>query len=229
MISLKKLLVNIFIFSVSATLCLPVAAQDMKPMEKLYCPYCGMVNLTTIKFCGVCGARLPNPAEARLKMMNVNMPTSSSRAVVVTSDNLETKSFYNDEVVQSFRQQGSVAGPIAAGLLAGAIGFFAGGFIGAEIDVASSNGYEEWDGVAGFVLGAPIGEAVFMPLGVHLANGRRGNFPLTLLASIGIAGTGIGLTLALDDYRTPVFTLPLTALTQLIACVAIERTTAGSH
>lgn len=226
MISLKKLFVSIFIFFVSAMLCLPIAAQDMKSMEKLYCPYCYMANFTTSKFCGACGTRLPQPLALSnmpdLRLANVDMPRT-----VMIKDSLGAKILYDDEMVQHYRQQGSIAGPIAGGLLAGAIGLFAGAFVGAGLDAATSNDgyYDPYEGLAGAVIGAPVGEAIGMPIGVHLGNGRRGNLPLALSASMGIAATGIVVTAALDDYRAPAITLPLTVLTQLVASVAIERGT----
>jgi hypothetical protein len=112
--------------------------------------------------------------------------------------------------------------------LGGAIGLFVGAYAGYGIETAISDAgyYSEYEGLTGFVLGAPVGEAIGMPIGVHLGNGRRGKLPPAIFASIGIVGTGIVVTAALDDYRAPAITLPLTALTQLVACVAIERTTA---
>ncbi|MDZ7288985.1 MAG: zinc ribbon domain-containing protein [candidate division KSB1 bacterium] len=222
MIRSKKILATTLISCLLAMLIWPVAAQEIKPMEKFYCPYCGMTNLMTSKFCGACGARLPNPADPRVK---TKMPMSSSGAFAVVSDSFETKNLYDDEIVQSYRRQGSVAGPVAGGLWAGAIGLFAGGLIGARIDEASSDGYEEWDGLAGLVIGAPIGEALLLPVGVHLANRRQGNLPLALFASIGIAGAGIGLAAAAEDGRI-LIAIPVA---QLAACVAIERATSHSR
>jgi hypothetical protein len=227
MFSLKKRLVSIFIFSVSAMLCSPVAAQDMKSMEKFYCPYCGMANLATSKFCGACGARLPQPLSPSTKP-GLRLASTSMPRTAMINDSLGAKILYDDEVVQRYRQQGSIAGPIAGGLFAGAIGFFGGAFVGYGIDTAISDGYyDEYDGLAGLVIGAPIGESLLMPVGVHLANGRRGNLPLAMLASMGIAGTGIAI--AASSYESAAIVLPLSAVSQLIACVAIERTTSDSR
>lgn len=225
MICLQKLFVSIFIFSVPTMLGLPVAAQDMKSREKLYCPYCDMANFSTCKFCGACGTRLPQPLTLSnmpgLRLANMGLP-----AMTMINDRLDARILYDDEVVQRYRQQGSIAWPIAGGVLAGGAGFLAGGFLGASCTYTPN---ADFSGIGGFIVGAPIGEAIGLPIGVHLGNGRRGNLPLAMFASMGIAGTGIVVTAALDDYRAPVITLPVTALTQFVACVAIERGTTRTN
>ncbi|MCG3118657.1 MAG: hypothetical protein ALAOOOJD_00897 [bacterium] len=148
----------------------------------------------------------------------------------LTNDSRDAKIFYDDEMVRHYRQQSSIVWPIAGGLLGGAIGLLGGAVVGSGLDVATSNnGYDPYDGLAGAVIGAPVGEAIGMPIGVHLGNGRRGSLPLSLFASMGITATGIVVTAALDDYRAPAITLPLTVLTQLVASVAIERGTTRTN
>lgn len=188
----------------------PLWAQETNSMAKRYCPYCGIINLKASKFCNACGTRLPD-----------RMPLLVSEAAVHQRDSLETTNIVQDWTEPNHRPQGSVEGCMAAGLLAGTIGFFGGGFVGAAIDKASSDGYEEWDGLYGFVVGAPIGESLLLPVGVHLANGRRGNLPLAVLASIGIAGTGIALAASAGDAKI----LVAIPIAQLLACTAIERST----
>jgi hypothetical protein len=206
----KKLIAIILTFFLLIILSCPASAQDSKPMKKLYCPYCGMANLTTSKFCGACGTRLPD-----------RVPLISSQAIAHERDSLETQTLAQDWTEPNYRPPASVEGCTAAGLLAGTIGFFGGGFVGAAIDKASSDGYEEWDGLLGFVISAPIGESLLLPVGVHLANGRRGNLPLSMLASIGITAAGIALAASADDAKI----LVAIPITQLIACTAIERST----
>jgi hypothetical protein len=140
-------------------------------------------------------------------------------------DSLETVNLAQNWSEQNYRLQDPAAEPVAAGLLAGTVGFFGGGFVGAAIDKASSEGYEEWDGLYGFIIGASIGESLLLPVGVHLANGRRGNLPLALLASIGIAGTGIALAASAEDAKI----LVAIPIAQLVACTAIERSTSHTH
>ena len=185
----------------------PLLAQETKKVATLHCPYCGIANRSTSKFCGACGSKLPARALA---------------ANSYTGDGSTLKRFDNEFDFQPQTAMGSLVG---AGLLTGTIGFFAGGFLGAEIDKAGSDDYEEWNGLYGFVVGAPIGESLLLPVGVHLANGRRGNFPLSLLASVGIAGAGIFVAIAAEE---PYVLLAIPIL-QLAACTAIERSTGRSR
>jgi len=205
-----KFKVSIALFLAMIILSFPLWAQETNSMEKRYCPYCGMVNFKASKFCGACGTRLPD-----------RMPMQLSEAALHQRDSLETMNLAQDWTESNYRSRGSVEGCIAAGLLAGTIGFFGGGLVGAKIDQASSDGYEEWDGIYGFLIGAPIGESLLLPVGVHLANGRRGNLPLALLASVGIAGTGIALAASAGDAKI----LVAIPIAQLLACTAIERST----
>ncbi len=202
----KVLMLTLFSL-MAAMLNFPLRAQETNSMKKFCCPYCDMTNFTMSKFCGACGSRLP----ARLLTTNF-----------YTSDGSTLKRF-NAEL--DFRPETATEALAGAGLLAGAIGFFAGGFVGAEIDQAGSDGYEEWDGLYGFVVGAPIGEALLLPVGVHLANNRRGNLPLSLLASIGIAGAGIFVAVAAEEPYA-LLTIPIL---QLTACTAIEQSTGRSR
>ena len=190
----------------TAILNFPVWAQETKSMAKRYCPYCGVANFKASKFCGACGTRLPD-----------RMPLILSHATSHERDSLETK----DWTEPNYRPSGSAQGCAATGLLAGAIGFFGGGFAGYGIDKMSSDYYDEWDGLWGFVIGAPIGESLLLPVGVHLANGRRGNLPLAVLASVGIAGTGIAMAASTGEAKI----LVAIPIAQLIACTAIERST----
>lgn len=84
------------------------------------------------------------------------------------------------------------AGRLIAG---GSLGLLAGGgagaLLGALLYNSSCSGYCETSGIAA-VAGAGLGTTIGVPLGVHLANDRRGSYPLSLLASIAIAGAGLG-------------------------------------
>ncbi len=195
---------------VMTILSFPLWAQETNSMEKRYCPYCGIANLNASKFCSACGTRLPD-----------RVPLLVSEATLHQRDSLEATNITQNWTEANFRPSGSAEGCMAAGLLAGTIGFFGGGLVGAKIDQASSGGYEELDGLYGFVVGAPIGESLLLPVGVHLANGRRGNLPLAVLASVGIAGTGIAMAASAGDAKI----LVAIPIAQLLACTAIERAT----
>ncbi len=200
----RKFLAIVIACSALAMPASPVAAQDARAVEKRYCPYCGVANLKTSKFCNACGARLPD-----------RMPLQLYEATSHKHDSLET----TNRAESNYRQSSPVADPIAVGLLMGTIGFFGGALVGYEIDKITSDYEGEWDGFDGVLIGAPIGESLLLPVGVHLANGRRGNLPLAMLASIGIAGTGIALAASADNANI----LVAIPIAQLIACFAIER------
>jgi hypothetical protein len=125
----------------------------------------------------------------------------------------------------SKQQQGSIIWPIGGGILGGAIGFFGGGFAGAYIEIGATPGSSEWEGLAGFIIGAAIGEAVLMPLGVHLGNGRRGNFGRALLTSVAMVGASCAAAAAYPPF---IVVVALTPIWQLPTCVRIERSTGRS-
>ena len=109
------------------------------------------------------------------------------------------------------------------GLLGGAAGFFGGGFLGAVIACDQDDTADEgFCAIGGFVVGASIGESALIPLGVHLANGRRGNYGLSLLASAAIAGVGLAVAIPQGEGA---WLIPV-PLAQIASSIAIERATA---
>jgi hypothetical protein len=75
-------------------------------------------------------------------------------------------------------------------------------------------------------LGAVLGEATLLPLGVHIAERRRGNYALMSLASIGIGMGGVALAAGPGRERAgPI--LVSTAITQLATSIIIEKWTAA--
>lgn len=78
--------------------------------------------------------------------------------------------------------------------------------------------------IAEVFLAMTAGSTISTPAGVHLVNGRRGNFPRSFGASALIFLGGWVAALALDD-ATPVLLIPPV---QVISAIAIEtRTTPG--
>ena len=69
--------------------------------------------------------------------------------------------------------------------------------------------------------GAVIGEATLLPLGVHLANHRRGNYGLSLLASAALGAAGV-LAVEVANDGWPLIPIPIA---QLISSILIERAT----
>ena len=106
------------------------------------------------------------------------------------------------------------------GAMGGVTGLIAGGFIGARIELAGGcDG--EWCGFSGGLLGAAIGSAVMIPVGVHLANDARGDLSRSVAASgLALAG-GVALVLLTQEEK-PLLLIPLA---QIIGAVAIERRT----
>lgn len=120
------------------------------------------------------------------------------------------------------QQTAPVGNMIFGGLAGGALGFFAFGFAGALIaDSQAPDGSDGFEALGGFVIGAIVGESVMLPLGVHVANKRRGDYGIELLASVGIAAIGVGLTGAIEDLA--IVFLPGIPIAQLATAIAIER------
>jgi hypothetical protein len=104
------------------------------------------------------------------------------------------------------------------GVLAGTAGAFAGAAIGNEI---TKNTCEDCF-LEGVIYGGMAGGSALLPLGVHLANGRRGNYGASLLASLGIGAAGLAIAVAANEGGV---LLPVPVL-QLVSSILIERKTA---
>lgn len=116
---------------------------------------------------------------------------------------------------------------VGAGLLGGTVGFFGGALAGANVACAEEEP-DEFCGLIGGFWGAAVGTTVGIPLGVHLANGRRGDYPLSQLASVGIAAGLIGAVfLSGDEDTAAAFLLPAVPVGQILASILIERGSAG--
>lgn len=115
---------------------------------------------------------------------------------------------------------------VAGGVAGGAVGFFAVGIAGAlVVSALSDNQGDGYEALGGFAIGALVGESLFLPLGVHLANRRQGDYGLSLLVSTGIAALGLGLTGAMEDMG--IVFLPAIPVAQLITSISLERGTAN--
>lgn len=121
---------------------------------------------------------------------------------------------------------GTAARLSGAGILGGAVGFFGGAYLGAWIADSRDDGLDDLDAIHGALIGATLGESTLLPVGVHLANGRRGNLWLSTLASVGLAVGGVGLMEAAhwDAPAVPVIAVAV-PLAQLATTIAIERAT----
>lgn len=122
-------------------------------------------------------------------------------------------------------ETGSTEKMAAYGLLTGAAGFLVGGLVGAALS-GDRDDADSWvEALEGAVIGGTIGESLMMPVGVHLANDRRGDLLWSMPASlaIGVTGAAIGRRLESTGKAWPI--LILTPLAQLVASIAIERNT----
>lgn len=114
-----------------------------------------------------------------------------------------------------------IPGLVLAGLIGGTVGVFAGGFIGSALGGGNAICGDDACGLEEAVYGAIIGESALLPLGVHLANHRRGSYGLSLLASGAIALAGVAAVDATDD-GWPLIAVPVG---QLVSSILIERAT----
>lgn len=117
--------------------------------------------------------------------------------------------------------------PIVGGIVGGAVGAVAGFYAGALADggCRGDGGDEDSCILAGFA-GALVGESLGIPLGVYLAEHRRGSYPLAALASLGITALGFGAMGLVGDSGPPAQGIwVLVPVAQIGASIAIERRT----
>jgi hypothetical protein len=106
----------------------------------------------------------------------------------------------------------------AGGVLGAVAGLFGGAWIGAGMTESDCDDC----GIVGAVYGGIAGGSAFLPLGVHLANDRRGRYGPSLLASLAIGAAGLGLASATEEWRI-MLGVPIV---QIASSIAIERGTA---
>lgn len=124
-------------------------------------------------------------------------------------------------------RQASDAMLALGGIAGGGLGLFGGAALGYAIETGLT-GCEggDWCGILGAFGGGLVGELVMLPLGVHLANGRRGSYGWTAAASLlaaaagGLASTGFG------DADFMMFVVPAA---QIYAAVVVQKKTARAR
>jgi hypothetical protein len=123
-----------------------------------------------------------------------------------------------------FTQSRSTPALAAGGLIGGAVGAVGGFYVGALL--GSDDDDDDLDFLGTGVAVGAIGEGLLLPLGVHVANGRRGSYMSSALASLGLAAGGL-LALEAAHYDPPAAPIILIAvpIAQLAASIAIERAT----
>jgi hypothetical protein len=110
---------------------------------------------------------------------------------------------------------------ILGGVIGGGVGLGAGALIGGLLGGGDKICGDDPCGFAEAVFGAVGGEVTLLPLGVHLANRRQGNYLWSLLASAGIAAGGIALS-GNGDHGEVLIAVPVL---QLVSSILIERGT----
>ena len=109
----------------------------------------------------------------------------------------------------------------AGGFMGGALGFWLGGLAG----LAFFDCVDDACPVTNFNIGALVGEPLGMTLGAHLANRRRGNFALALLAAT--ATGALGIAVLNEDgwgfYGLSLGEIGAIFLTQVAATAGLER------
>jgi hypothetical protein len=111
---------------------------------------------------------------------------------------------------------------VLGGLAGGVVGFFAGGYAGAAAGGGDRVCGDDPCGFEEAIWGATAGVSTFIPLGVHLANGRRGNYGAELAASLVVGVAGLGLAYS-SNSGVPLVLVPVG---QLVTSMLIERAAA---
>ena len=110
---------------------------------------------------------------------------------------------------------------VLGGVLGGGVGLGLGALVGGALGGGDTLCGDDPCGLAEAIFGAIGGEVTLLPLGVHLANGRRGNYLLSLLASAGVAAGGLALAGGGDRGEV----LVAVPVLQLVSSILIERGT----
>jgi hypothetical protein len=111
---------------------------------------------------------------------------------------------------------------VLGGLAGGVVGFVAGGYAGAAAGGGDRICGDDACGLEEAVWGAAAGVSTFIPLGVHLANGRRGSYVAELAASLAIGAAGLGLAYDTNS-GVPLIFVPVG---QILTSMLIERAAA---
>jgi hypothetical protein len=147
---------------------------------------------------------------------NLLVTSKTSTLPLIEKEAVCENSHFSQQLAESrSTQKASVGQPVLGGLLGAAVGFFGGAFIGSSLF-----GQRGYDAAGGAYVGAIVGEALVMPLGVHQGNRRRGKLWLDMLTSIGISAAGVLHIHRLEIDEAWLITVPIL---QIGATVAMER------
>lgn len=150
---------------------------------------------------GSLSAQRLSPSAFLTRGATIDAPGASTRLAIRT--------FPRDEASSARMAAGGVVGALA--------GMFVGGVAGAWL---TKNDCEDC-GFAGLVYGAFLGGSATLPLGVHLANDRRGKFVPELLGSLVIGGVGLAMIGKTNSAKV-VLAVPVA---QIASSILLERKT----
>ena len=116
-------------------------------------------------------------------------------------------------------QPSTAAGAVVGGVLAGGLGFVGGALFATSVECNGGSSCQGFDALEAAVLGAIVGEILFLPIGVHVGNGQAGSIEADLLTSVfsGLGALGIGLAAE----RVEVLAIGIAG--QIAFTVAMER------
>ena len=145
------------------------------------------------------------------------------RAETAPGEELSPRLLANRQQTAARRSEAAywlMAGGVGGGMLVGVAGAQLG-------HVLVDEGSASWIPL-GTLMGGFVGISSGIPMGVHLANGRRGTYFLSLLASTGVGVAGVLLTSSVRGSGAGGVYAALagTVLGQIGVSIAIERATA---
>ena len=98
-------------------------------------------------------------------------------------------------------------GAIVGGALGASIGIVGGAFMGYAFACGGNSCTGDFEGFGAAVLGIVVGEALLLPLGVHIGNGSAGNLAKDVGVSLGVGAA----TILLGAENSSILTLGLLA------------------
>ncbi|HEX6038328.1 hypothetical protein [Longimicrobium sp.] len=167
----------------------------------------------------LCAALVPRAGHAQFRNQLYTSPVvaSAERADAPAEPTLLVV-FAPNAAEATVGEGGSTPALILGGVLGAGGGMVAGAILGSVIDGDGDPDCIDFCFGPGFVLGMLAGEALGMSAGVHLANGRRGAFPLNALTTAGILAAG----LVLGSDGGAILVVPFG---QLYGAIRVERST----
>jgi hypothetical protein len=122
-------------------------------------------------------------------------------------------------------ETGSTEKMVAYGLIYGALAFVGGGLLGAALSAEHDEHDLLFEKLEPAFIGGTIAESLLLPVGVHVANGERGQLALSMPASFALGVGGGLMARKLERSGRSNWAVLVTPIAQLAAAIAIERAT----